>query len=93
MPRVEEAGHVQIGPIHPCIGGKAIGRCRVKSPDGRDCFVPDLHCDIDDTFDTAFVHHLQDRRWILRIEMVVVIDHGKLRPLRVVHGRVQHGAE
>ena len=57
----------------------------------RDGIAPDLHGDIDDTFDAAFVHHLQDSAWILRVEMVVVVDDRKLRSLHLVHGRDQHG--
>src|SRR6185503_20934600 len=56
----------------------------------RKSFVTHLHRDIDDAFDPALIHHLQDSSRVLRIKMVVVVDSGKFRPLQVMHGRDQH---
>ena len=60
--------------------------------DHIETFPANPHSDVDDQLDAAFIHDSQDVVRILRIEMVVVVNHRELRAPHVMLRNNEHGA-
>src|SRR5271167_3127205 len=78
------------GPIHPADGREARS---VRSPvtiHHANGLFPYLHCDIDDMLDPTSIHDLQHLSWILRIQVVVIVNDRKTWKCHFMAWRRQH---
>src|SRR6202045_5218216 len=83
---------LQIAPVHPRDGGETVGSNALKAIHDFEGLIANTHGDVDDSFDATLIHHLQDLLRLLRIQVIVIINHWKSRLLHLVYRGGHHGA-